>query len=136
MAAKRAKKSKKKTKTKRAVRRTAKKAKATRRPAKRSTKAKAAKRAPAKRAKAPARKAKKAAKPARKAARKEDLGEGNYTASREFRKAETNFVKKNKARIPAMGKAAEKALEGPEGDDLRRAEEEAKSHSHAHGVEE
>jgi hypothetical protein len=126
MAAKRAKKSKKKTKAKRTVRRTAKKAKVTKRPAKRSK---------AKHAKAPVRKAKKAAKPARKAVRKEVLGEGNYTASREFRDAETNFVKKNKARIPAMGKAAEKALEGPEGDDLRHAEEEAKSHSHAHGVE-
>jgi hypothetical protein len=133
MAAKRAKKSKKKTKAKRTVRRTAKRAKATKRPAKR-TKAKAAKRAPAKRAKAPVRKAKKAAKLVRKSARKEVIGEGNYTASREFREAEANFVKKNKARIPAMGNAAEKALEGPEGDDLRRAEEEAKSHAHVDGT--
>jgi serine kinase of HPr protein (carbohydrate metabolism regulator) len=133
MAAKRAKKSKK-TKAKRTVRRTAKKAKATKRPGKR-TKAKAAKRAPVNRAKAPVRKAKKAAKPVRKAARKEVIGEGNYTASREFRNAETSFVKKNKARIPAMGKAAEKALDGPEGDDLRHAEQEAKSHAHVDGAQ-
>ena len=31
-------------------------------------------------------------------------------------------MKKNKAKIPAMGKEAEKALEGPEGEVLRAAE--------------
>ena len=38
-------------------------------------------------------------------------------------------MKPNKAKIPDMGKAAEKALEGPEGDSLRAAEAEAAGHS-------
>jgi hypothetical protein len=79
----------------------------------------AAKKAPVK--KAPAKKAKKS---------REVLGEGNYTASRRFRTEETAFVKRNKAKIPAMGKAAEAALEGPEGKDLLAAEAEARSHAH------
>jgi hypothetical protein len=65
----------------------------------------------------------------RSAKKKEVLGEGNYTASRNFREKETAFVQRNKSKIPAMGKAAEKALEGPEGADLRAAEAEARSHT-------
>ena len=38
-------------------------------------------------------------------------------------------MKKNKDKIPAMGKEAEKALEGPEGDGLRAAEQEAMGRS-------
>lgn len=126
MAARRAKKSKKKTKAKRSVAAKIRRgAKAVRRSVKRP-KAKTAKRA---KAKAPARKATKASK-TRKSTRKEVLGEGNYTATRAFDKEQTDFVKKNRKRIPAMAKEAEKELEGPQGDDLRRAEEEAKSHAH------
>ena len=44
--------------------------------------------------------------PARKAAKK-TIGEGDYAASRAFLKDEAGFVEKNKAKIPAMGKAAE-----------------------------
>jgi hypothetical protein len=124
MAARRAKKSKTKAKANRRtvanVRRT--------KIAKRSAKAKTAKRT---KAKTPVRKAK--AKKTR-ATRKEVYGEGNYAATREFDKEQTAFVKKNYKRIPRMGKEAEAALEGPEGNDLRRAEEEAKSHSHAHSA--
>ena len=50
------------------------------------------------------------------------VGEGDYAASERFRKEETRFVRKNKAKIPALGQAAEQALEGPEGDALRDAE--------------
>ena len=50
------------------------------------------------------------------------MGEGDYAASKSFLKDQASFVEKNKANIPAMGKAAEKALEGPEGDALRDAE--------------
>jgi hypothetical protein len=57
-------------------------------------------------------------------------GEGNYSASRRFRKAETDFVKRNKAKIPEMGKEAEAALEGAEGNELRAAEDEARAHAH------
>ena len=94
--------------------------------AKRKTRKAKAKRAPAKK------KRKLAAKrPARKARKSRDvIGEGNYTAAREFRKDEENFVRANKARIPEMGKEAERALEGSEGASLRQAEEEARSHAH------
>lgn len=60
-------------------------------------------------------------------------GEGNYSASRRFDEAEQKFVKDHKADIPKRGKAAEKALDGKEGADLRKAEEQAKSHAHARG---
>ena len=63
--------------------------------------------------------------------RKEVIGEGNYTASRDFDRAEEKFVKKHKDEIPEMGADAKRALEGKEGDELRTAEERAKSHSHA-----
>jgi hypothetical protein len=119
MAAKR-KKAKKAAKAKRApAGKSDKKSKtAAKRPA-RKVKKSAAKKTPAKKArkapgKAPAKKA-----PAKK---KQIVGEGDYAASKSFFKDEASFVKKNKARIPALGQAAEKALEGPEGDALREAE--------------
>ena len=119
----------------------AKKAKTAKRAVKKIVRKAAAKRAPAR--KAPARKAKKAKKkgfiaravsemtgllkrkPAAKAKKPpadREFGEGNYKASKRFRTEQESFVKKNKAKIPAMGKAAEDALAGPEGDDLRAAE--------------
>jgi hypothetical protein len=94
--------------------------KAAKRPAKKAKAA--AKKAPAR--KAPARKAKPAAKK-----KKQTIGEGDYAASRAFLKDQSGFVEKNKAAIPAMGKAAEKALEGPEGDSLRDAEATAAARS-------
>src|ERR1700733_3993533 len=63
--------------------------------------------------------------------KKQIVGEGDYQASRSFLKDEANFVKRHSAEIPAMGKAAETALDGPEGASLRAAEEEARSHSKA-----
>lgn len=104
-------------------------------------KKKAAKKAPSKKAK----KAKKAKKTARKAARKaakkskkktvkaarkkQIVGEGDYQASRTFLKDQSGFVKKNKDRIPELGKQAEAALEGSEGDALREAEATAAARS-------
>ena len=71
-----------------------------------------------------------AKKTAKKAAKKKQIvGEGDYQASRSFLKDQSDFVKKNKAAIPAMGKNAEKALEGPEGDALREAEASAAGRS-------
>src|SRR5664279_2452054 len=94
-----------------------------------------ARRAPTKKSK-PAKKSKKAAarKPAKakKAAPKKKqklVGEGDYAASRTFLKDQSDFVKKNKAKIPAMAKEAEAALDGPEGNNLRAAEQEAMSRS-------
>lgn len=74
-----------------------------------------------------------ARKPARRSppgARKDVFGEGNYTAAREFRRDETNFVRRNRNRIPALGEKAEQALEGPQGAELEEAENEARAHSH------
>lgn len=68
-------------------------------------------------------------------AAKEVFGEGNYTASREFRREQTEFVKRNKSRIPSLGRAAEAALDGEEHDALDAAAERARSHSHAPGEE-
>lgn len=62
-------------------------------------------------------------------ARKDIFGEGNYTASREFRRQETGFVQRNRNRIPKMGEQAAEALESDEGRELRQAEETARSHS-------
>jgi len=56
-------------------------------------------------------------------------GEGSYTASRHFRGAQTEFVNRNRNNIGQMGRDAEVALEGPEGNELRAAEEEARSHN-------
>ena len=87
-------------------------------------------------AKAPAKtkKSKKAAAkaPAKKAApkkKKQIVGEGDYAASRKFDKDQAGFVKRNKTKIPAMAKEAEAALDGPEGDALRAAEQEARDRS-------
>lgn len=63
------------------------------------------------------------------------FGEGNYTASRDFRDAETGFVRRNKNRIPKMGEEAEAALEGQEGTELESAEDAARAHSHSPGEE-
>ncbi|HEY1614071.1 MAG TPA: hypothetical protein VGF97_10310 [Rhizomicrobium sp.] len=60
-----------------------------------------------------------------------EIGEGNYTASRNFDRKQADFVKAHKTQIPDLGKQAEAALDGKEGEDLRRAEDEARSHAHA-----
>jgi hypothetical protein len=121
MAAKKKKKVKKAAKPKRAKKVPAKKSrKAAKRPAKKAKKSvkAAARKAPAKKAKA-----KKAP------AKKKAIGEGDYAASRSFLKDQSGFVAKNKAKIPAMGKAAEAAWDGPQGDELREAEATAAARS-------
>ena len=129
-----AKKKKKAVKAKRASAKKAKKAtrKAAKKPARKTGKAaaragagkkKSKKAAKTAARKAPAKKAKKTAK------KKQTLGEGDYAASRSFLKDQSNFVEKNRADIPAMGKDAEKALDGPEGNSLRDAEADAASRS-------
>lgn len=110
-----AKKSRKAKKAKKAVVRKAPKRKAAKK-AKRPVAKKTAKKA----AKRPAAKARKA-----KAKTKDVIGEGNYTASRNFRNEETSFIRNNREEIARKAKDAERALEGPEGDELRRADEES-----------
>jgi RNA polymerase primary sigma factor len=126
MAAKKKKKTKKPVKAKKAPAKTSKKAakktvKKTKKTVKKKTVKAAAKKAPAKKAAA-----KKTKKPAKK---KQIVGEGDYAASRKFDKDQAGFVAKNKAKIPAMAKEAEKALDGPQGDMLRDAEAAAASRS-------
>jgi hypothetical protein len=125
------KKAKKPAKAVKAKKVPARKAKAIKNKAKKAKARKAPKKKPVKAAaqKAPVRKA--AAKKPPKIAKKKTIGEGDYEASRSFLKDQASFVKKNQAKIPAMGKQAEMALEGPEGAELRAAEAEAASHSRA-----
>jgi hypothetical protein len=129
-----AKKKKKVRKTK-----SAKKAKRKSPARKSKTVARKAKKVPAKKKKKTAAKAKKKAparKPAKKtpakktkAKKKQVVGEGDYQASRAFLKDQSNFVEKNRDRIPSLGQKAEKALEGPDGDSLRDAEATAAARS-------
>ena len=51
-------------------------------------------------------------------------GEGNYDASRHYREGLEKSVREGKS--DELGKKAEKALEGPEGDELRKADEKGK----------
>jgi hypothetical protein len=130
-AKKKAKKTSSARKAKKAPARKAKKSsskKASKRPAKKTAK-RPAKKAGKKATKAAARKA--PARKAKKTARKKQktVGEGDYEASRAFLKDQSGFVEKNKANIPAMGRQAEEALDGPEGDSLRSAEATAAARS-------
>lgn len=121
-------KKKKKASKKKSPSRAAKAKKTPARKAKKTTKKPAKKAKPTKTKKAV--KKSPARKPAKKAAKKKQIvGEGDYQASRTFLKDQSSFVKKNKSSIPAMGREASRALEGPEGDALRQAETEAASHS-------
>jgi len=117
----------KKTKARKAKRKVIKKA--AKRAARKSKKiVKRARRKAAKSAR-PAKKTKKAAKRTAPRRTKDVFGEGNYTASRRFREDQEDFVRSNKERIAQLGEAAEAALEGPEGVELARAEDEARSHA-------
>jgi hypothetical protein len=125
-------KARKKAKTTKAKRRPAKAAKKAKlaskaKKAKKATKAKARKKVPARRA--AAKKAKRPAAKATKAKRKSNkskdvIGEGNYTAARNFRKNETAFIDNNRNTIARKAKEAEAAIDGPEGAELERAREE------------
>ncbi|MEA2781794.1 MAG: hypothetical protein QOK29_3338 [Rhodospirillaceae bacterium] len=54
-------------------------------------------------------------------------GEGNRTAAREFNRQETQFVRSGG--VDAKAREAKEAVEGPEGEELRRAEAKGKSRS-------
>jgi len=119
-------------KTKAAKRKKAAKPAKVKKPAARSTKKAAAKatKRPAKKTRKVARKAAKpAAKKITKPTAKKAVGEGDYAASRAFLKDQSGFVAKNKGKIRSLGKAAEAALEGPEGAGLREAEATAAARS-------
>jgi hypothetical protein len=64
-----------------------------------------------------------------------EFGEGNYKASQRFRKSEETFIARNRKKLPKLGKAAEDALDGPEGKDLMAAEAESRSRGAGMDVE-
>lgn len=57
-----------------------------------------------------------------------EYGEGNYKASREFDKAEAEFVK-DKDKVRNAARDAEQALDGDEAEELKAAEAKAKAHA-------
>jgi hypothetical protein len=60
-------------------------------------------------------------------------GEGNRTAARAYNEATRSFVKSGK--VSAASESAAHAVEGPEAEELRRAEAEGKRHSHGEDPE-
>jgi hypothetical protein len=54
-------------------------------------------------------------------------GEGDYKSARVYKRDVQDFIQKKDADIPKMAKDAEKAVDGPEGADLKKAEEKGKS---------
>jgi len=55
---------------------------------------------------------------------KKDTGEGSYEGTRRYNEGLKRSIEKGDSE--ALAEQAKRALEGPEGDELRRAEEEAK----------
>ena len=55
-------------------------------------------------------------------------GEGNKTAAREYNRETTEFTKSGQ--VEGKAREAKQAVDGPEGEALRKAEREGKSHSH------
>ena len=60
-------------------------------------------------------------------------GEGNKTAAREYNRETTEFTKSGM--VDAKAREAERAFDGKEGDELRRAEQEGKRHAHGEDPE-
>jgi hypothetical protein len=54
-------------------------------------------------------------------------GEGDYTSARVYKRDVEDFIQKKNADIPKMAKDAEKAVDGPEDAELKKAEEKGKS---------
>jgi hypothetical protein len=60
-------------------------------------------------------------------------GEGSRSGAKEYDQAQEKFAKSGK--VEKAAKEAEKAVDGPEGAELRKAEEKGKSHSHGEDPE-
>ena len=60
-------------------------------------------------------------------------GEGSYSGARQYDEATEKFAKSGK--VGAKAREAKKAVDGPEGAGLKRAEEEGKRHSHGEDPE-
>lgn len=70
---------------------------------------------------------KESAAPPKESATQQNEGEGNRTAARAFNADEHRFVESGQ--VEEKAREAEQALDGSEGQQLRRAEEEGKRHS-------
>ncbi|WP_068071001.1 hypothetical protein [Novosphingobium lentum] len=58
-----------------------------------------------------------------------EKGEGNYKATRDYNERTEHFLDENGNKVESLAKDAAKALDGKEGDELRKAESEGKSHA-------
>ncbi|HQT76146.1 MAG: hypothetical protein B7Z80_00390 [Rhodospirillales bacterium 20-64-7] len=61
-------------------------------------------------------------------AEQKNEGEGNHTAARQYNDAQQKFAKSGK--VEQGARDAEKAVDGPEAESLRKAEEAGKRHAH------
>ena len=57
---------------------------------------------------------------------KNQQGEGSYEGTREYDERTKQFLDKKGKDVPQLARDAADALDGPEGDELRKAEKEAK----------
>lgn len=58
-----------------------------------------------------------------------EKGEGNYKATKDYNERTERFLKKEGDRVDEHAEDAAEALDSDEGAELRRAEEEGKSHA-------
>lgn len=56
-----------------------------------------------------------------------EKGEGNYKASKDYNERTEKFIERKGDRIETLADDAAQALDGPEGAELKRAEDEGKS---------
>jgi hypothetical protein len=61
-------------------------------------------------------------------AAQQNEGEGNHTATRQYNDAQKRFAESGK--VDPAAKDAAQAVDGPKGDELRKAEELGKRHAH------
>jgi hypothetical protein len=54
-------------------------------------------------------------------------GEGDYKSARVYKKDVEGFIEKKGSDIPNLAKDAERAVDGPEGPELKKAEDKGKS---------
>lgn len=57
----------------------------------------------------------------------EEKGEGSYAGTRDYNERTAKFMDKKGKSIKQLAEEAEQALDGQEGEELRKAEEEGKS---------
>jgi hypothetical protein len=58
-----------------------------------------------------------------------EKGEGNYKATKDYDERTKRFLDREGNKVEGLAEDAAEALDGSEGDELRRAEDEGKSHA-------